>query len=87
VKAKGWPSNTSVGRLGRGQALLGRTRRLQQHRNLRVGGLLEPTRVEHALRDGPVEVIAAQGRITAYGLHLEHPVDQLEHRDVEGAAT
>ena len=49
-------------------------------------GLRQPVRLEEPLGDGPVEVVAAERRVAAGGLHLEHALDQLEDGDVEGAA-
>ena len=49
-----------------------------------AGFLLELVRQE--IDDAHVEVLAAEEGVAVGGLHLEHPVADLEDRDVEGAA-
>ncbi len=80
-----------VGRRGGRQLhlrLLGRfLQALQRHRVLgQVDPLVLLELVHQPLDHALVEVVAAQVRVAVGGLHLEHALAQLQHRDVEGAA-
>src|SRR5690606_33392512 len=72
--------------VGRAQCLLGPPRGAEHLGDAGGGGRALAGGLEDLGRDGAIEVIATQGGVTAGGLHLEHPVDQLEDGDVEGAA-
>ncbi len=71
----------ALGRLGRF------LQTLQGHRVLaQVDALLLEEGVHQVVDDLLVEVVAAEVRVAVGGLDLEHPVTDLQDRDVEGAA-
>ena len=75
-----------VGSVDGGEGLLGCPGQQEQRGHLRVVGPLQPELSDHLLDDGAIEIIAAQRGVASHGLDLKDSVDQLEHRDVEGAA-
>ena len=73
--------------LRRGQGLLGGAGVRQQAAQRGVIGVVSDPGLGHDPgRDGPVEVVAAQGRVSAGGHHLEDPPAQAQDGDVEGPA-